>query len=82
MPEEEIRENLMKIKGVGNWTVDMMLISYFGMENVFSKSDATINRVCRQLYGENIDIDGVSDIWKPYRTYASKYLWKYADNSD
>lgn len=82
MSDEEIVEDLTQIKGVGVWTVEMILMSTFKRPDVMPVGDLGIQNVMKQLY--NIDDTGralrnrmfeISEAWRPYRTYACLYLW-------
>jgi DNA-3-methyladenine glycosylase II len=86
--DDELIEYLVQIKGVGRWTVEMLLMFSLGRYDVFPKDDLGIQTGIRKLY--NIDpsnkkelfayMDRVAEKWKPYRTLACKYLWRYKDD--
>lgn len=87
MSNEAVTKLLTQIKGVGTWTVEMVLMFAMGREDVFSSSDLGLQRAMAHLYG--IDSQHKKDLertmqeiaqhWAPYRTYACLYLWKYVD---
>ena len=89
MSNEEIITYLSTIKGVGQWTVEMILMFTLGREDVFALDDLGIQQSFARLY----DLDTtdkknlrkkmmeVSAKWSPYRTYACKYLWGWKDNT-
>lgn len=89
MSNEEVIECLTKIKGVGKWTVEMILMFALGREDVFSVDDLGIQQAVCKLY--RIDPENkkamkekmlaVSKKWSPYRTYACRYLWGWKDNA-
>lgn len=89
MDNEEVIKYLTQIKGVGRWTVEMILMFTLGREDVFAVDDLGIQQAICKLYG--IDATDkkamkekmlkVSAKWKPYRTYACKYLWGWKDNA-
>jgi DNA-3-methyladenine glycosylase II len=84
---EEIIEWLVQIKGVGKWTVEMLLMFALGREDVFSEDDLGIQQAMCKLYNiDNTDkkqmkisMQKIANQWKPYRTYACLHLWKYKD---
>lgn len=88
MKDDELIDYLIQIKGVGRWTVEMLLMFSLGREDVFPKDDLGIQNGIKKLY--NIEplnkkdlftqMDVISEKWKPYRTLASKYLWQYKDD--
>jgi DNA-3-methyladenine glycosylase II len=89
MSNEEIIKYLTQIKGVGQWTVEMILMFTLGREDVFAVDDLGIQQAICKLY--KIDAAdkkqmkekmlAVSKKWSPYRTYACRYLWGWKDNS-
>ena len=71
-----LRKKLIKIKGVGLWTVDMMLIFYFKRLNVFPENDLIINKVKAKLECvENCKINFVN-LYRPYLSILSIHFWK------
>jgi len=83
MNDEEVKKELTKIKGVGNWTAEMILIFTFKREDVFSLGDAGLRRAIKNLYDieKNEDILKLSEKWKPKRSYACWYLWRSLNNT-
>jgi len=87
MTNDEIIELLTQIKGVGKWTVEMLLMFSLGREDVFAVDDLGIQQAMKELY--KIDDTNkklmkekmllIAEKWKPYRTYACLYLWKWKD---
>lgn len=78
---EQIIEELTKIKGIGRWTVEMYLIFSLGREDVLSKSDGTIKRTIKWMYNlpvlpTNQDIKQIFEKWNGYETIVSTFLWK------
>ena len=88
MSNEEVIKYLTQIKGVGQWTVEMILMFTLGREDVFAVDDLGIQQAICKLY--KIDATdkkamkekmlNVSKKWSPYRTYACRYLWGWKDN--
>jgi len=87
MSDEEIIELLTEIKGVGRWTVEMLLMFTLGREDLFSADDYGVQTAMKKLY--KLDDTNkkefkqkllkISEKWAPYRTYACLYLWKWKD---
>lgn len=82
--DEEIIDYLSQIKGVGRWTVQMILMFPMDRPNVFPVDDLGIQNAMKKLYGLELDkkelklkMNEIASIWDPYRSLASKYLWKY-----
>jgi DNA-3-methyladenine glycosylase II len=82
MSDEDVKKELVKIKGVGNWTAEMILIFTFKREDVFSLGDAGLRRAIKNLYSieKDEDILALSEKWKPKRSYACWYLWRSLEN--
>jgi DNA-3-methyladenine glycosylase II len=88
MSAEDVMEKLLKIKGVGRWTVEMLQMFTLGYEDVFALDDLGIQQAMTRLY--NLDASDkkifrqslieISNRWSPYRTYACLYLWGFKDN--
>ncbi|MBN1168888.1 DNA-3-methyladenine glycosylase 2 family protein [Candidatus Woesebacteria bacterium] len=83
LSDEEITSQLTAIKGVGNWTVEMFLMFTLGREDVFSYGDLGLRKGFAKLYKidnpTKVEVEKVTDKWKPYRTYGSITLWETAD---
>jgi DNA-3-methyladenine glycosylase II len=89
MSNEEVIAYLVPIKGVGRWTVEMLLMFALGREDVFAVDDLGIQNAMAKLYGiDNSDrkklkneMLKISSKWAPYRTYACLHLWRWKDNT-
>jgi len=82
MTDEEVITELTKIKGVGKWTAEMILIFTLNREDVFSLGDAGLKRAIKNLYGitDEKKILKLSETWKPNRSFACWYLWQSLNN--
>ncbi len=84
MSDEDVKIELVKLKGIGEWTAEMLLLFGFGKEDIFSYGDLGLRNAIANLY--KIDRDDKENImkiqkkWAPFRSYASRYLWKSLDN--
>ena len=83
MQNEEIIETLSQIKGIGCWTVEMLLIFKLGRIDVISGKDlglrkgfAIIKGIYPTLPSDNEMLEHAEKYWKPYRSIASWYLWR------
>ena len=87
MGNEELIKYLSQIKGVGQWTVEMILMFTLGREDVFALDDLGIQQSIAKLYqldttdkkALKIKMLELSANWSPYRTYACRYLWGWKD---
>lgn len=90
MSDQEVINDLTKIKGVGTWTVEMLLIFNLLRPDVFSYKDLGLVTAIYRLYSINPKkykpknlkkkILNITENWKPYRSLACRYLWDYKDN--
>ena len=76
---EEIRTELIKIKGIGNWTIDVYLMFSLQSQDIFPVGDIAIHKTIKELYFLNNEVEMMllSENWKPYRTYATYLLWHH-----
>lgn len=73
---------LTDIKGVGTWTAKMYLIFCLGRKDVFPVEDLGIRKGMRILFDEEMtrpEMETASEDWQPYRSYASRYVWRVSD---
>tara|TARA_B100000686_G_C16713433_1_gene930567 strand:- start:852 stop:1472 length:621 start_codon:yes stop_codon:yes gene_type:complete len=85
MDDEEVIASLTTFPGVGRWTAEMFLIFVLGRKDVFALSDAGLRRSIKKVYGLKEkpledEFIKISNSWRPYRSIASWYLWRYIDN--
>ncbi len=81
MTDEEIVQELIKVKGIGQWTAEMFLMFTMGRKDVFSYGDLGIRKAIQRLYNMRNEptqkqAEKIAVNWKPYRTIACQYLWK------
>jgi DNA-3-methyladenine glycosylase II len=89
MPDEEVLALLTQIKGVGKWTVEMLLMFTLGREDIFALDDLGLQNAVIKLYNLRTTdkkklkerISKISKQWSPFRTYAAIHLWKWKDNA-
>lgn len=87
MSDEDLLTLLTQIKGVGHWTVEMILMFTLGRVDVFAADDLVIQQTMAAAY--KLDMQNkkalktemlrIAEKWSPYRTYACKYLWGSKD---
>ncbi len=81
MSDEEIIESLTTIRGIGNWTVEMMLIFRLGRMDVLPIHDYGVRKGFALTFGQSDlpkpkELEAYGERWRPYRTIASWYLWR------
>jgi DNA-3-methyladenine glycosylase II len=88
LSDDDIIELLIQIKGVGRWTIEMLMLFAMGREDVFAVDDLGIQQAMTRIYHLKSDskrqltnaMKTISEQWRPYRSYACLALWKYKDN--
>jgi DNA-3-methyladenine glycosylase II len=77
--EQQIRSELITIKGVGNWSIEVYLMFCLQSPDVVPLGDIAIKNTLIELYNcQSLEeMEQVSNDWKPYRTFASFVLWHY-----
>ena len=87
LTNQEISKELIKIKGIGQWTVDMFLMFTMFRTDILPVADLGIKKGFKELFNlkelpsEKVMINK-SKKWQPYRTIACCYLWKLVDDGD
>lgn len=81
MTDEEISSELIKIRGVGPWTVQNFLMFALGRENLFPVADIGLQNALRQYYNleqkpTKVEMERFKEPWEPYLSYAALYLWR------
>ncbi|DAC69777.1 MAG TPA: DNA-3-methyladenine glycosylase 2 family protein [Candidatus Poseidoniales archaeon] len=84
MDGDGVRSRLLEIRGVGPWTVDMVMIFALGQPDILPLGDIGLIRAIEKTYagGSNLGVEeilGISTGWSPYRTVATWYLWRVVD---
>lgn len=80
MDNDSIRTSLLKIKGIGNWTVDVYLMMVLQRSNLFPLGDIALIKSVREIKGLSKEISAaaikqMAEKWKPYQTIAAFILW-------
>lgn len=82
--DQDIRKELSQIKGISNWTVDMVLLYTLERPNIFPVDDYHLKQIIPKLYPINPnnslkkEMKTIGELWEPHRSLAVKYLlaWK------
>ena len=86
MSDQEISKELIQIKGIGQWTVDMFLMFTLNRADILPCSDLGIQKgIMKILNMKNLpskkEMENCSRKWRPYRTIACWYLWRAVDDA-
>jgi DNA-3-methyladenine glycosylase II len=86
MGHDAIIDALVPIRGIGRWTVEMMLMFRLGRPDILPIDDLGIRKGAQRVDKAEAmptpkELQARGEKWGPYRTYASLYLWRIADFS-
>ena len=87
LADDEIVERLITIKGVGRWTVEMLLMFRFGRLDVLPVDDMGVQEGFKRLFDldhrpKKKEMETLAEPWKPYRSVGSWYMWRLCDDKD
>ena len=82
LPDEEVRAQLVRLKGIGHWTIDVYLMFVLQRTNVFPIGDLAAVNALKRLKGlphstGREELMESTQQWQPYRTVATMLLWHY-----
>ena len=82
MPDNEIRDQLKQIKGIGDWTVDVYLLFVLHRANVFPTGDLAMMNALKEVkklprHTSKEEMLKLAEGWQPYRSIATMLLWHY-----
>jgi DNA-3-methyladenine glycosylase II len=84
MTDEEIVQYLLPIKGVGRWTVEMILMFTLNRPDIFPIDDLIIRQKMLKAYSiisegkqQRTELTAIAEKWKPYRSIVCRYLWRW-----
>lgn len=85
MQDAEVIETLTQVRGIGEWTAQMVLMFRLGRPDVLPVLDLGVQKAIKLLYGLRSHptperVARIGARWAPYRTVASWYLWRRVDN--
>jgi DNA-3-methyladenine glycosylase II len=87
LPDEEIIDHLVQVKGIGRWTVQMFLMFRLGRPDVLPELDLGVQNAIQRAYGLKKrptpkEVLRIGASWRPYASVASWYLWRSLENGD
>ena len=82
--DEDVIAEVTRIKGIGRWTADMLLIFCLGRPDVLPVGDLGVQNSMRSAYGLDslptaAQMEEIAEPWRPYRSAATWYLWRRTD---
>lgn len=87
LDDEEIIRQLCAVKGIGRWTAEMVLIFTLGRPDVLPIDDLGFVEAVRRVYAlperpKSRDLSARGELWRPYRTFATWYLWAWKERQN
>ncbi len=84
LSDEEIIERLTTVRGIGRWTVEMLLLFRLGRPDVLPLGDLCVRKGFARTFNRRALLDPLvlhrrAERWRPYRSVASWYLWRALD---
>jgi DNA-3-methyladenine glycosylase II len=84
MTDEEIIERLTKVRGIGRWTVEMLLLFELGRLDVWPVADYGVQKGFAKTFGRKKlptpkQFQKIGEKWRPYRSVAAWYFWRALD---
>lgn len=81
LDDELALNEIQKIKGLGPWSANIILLFYMGRENIFPFGDTTLKKAFLNLYNKSLDKDLEELKWaEPFKSVVALYFWKWVDN--
>lgn len=76
---DEVRNELIKIKGIGHWTIDVYLMFSLQSPDIIPLGDIAVVNTIKELFGctSKVEMEKLSQNWKPYRSMATFMLWHH-----
>lgn len=87
LEDDAVVEAVTRVRGVGEWTAHMLLMSSLGRPDVLPIGDYGVRKAVQALYGlEELparrELEAIAEPWRPWRSVASWYLWRSLDAPD
>ena len=73
LPDEEVKEQLTALRGLGEWTADWFLARYLGRARAWPAGDLALRKAVRALYGD-VDVRAVGARFEPFQNLTAHYL--------
>jgi DNA-3-methyladenine glycosylase II len=87
MTDEEIIERLITVRGIGRWTVEMLLLFDLGRSDVWPVHDYGVRKGFARVFGKRKlptpkQLMKLGEKWRPYRSVAAWYFWRALDKAE
>ena len=84
MPDGDVRDTVMQVKGIGKWTADMLLMFPLGRPDCLPVGDLGVKKGFMATYGLKAlpteeEMERLASAWRPYRSVGTYFMWQAAD---
>ena len=84
IPDAELIERLVKVRGIGRWSAEMFLMFRLGRPDVLPVDDYSLRKAYAKAFRKRVlpspqELEKAGRKWRPYRSVASWYLWRVLD---
>lgn len=82
LSDEEVRQRLTQIKGIGSWSADVYLLMAMKRADVWPAGDLALAVAVKELWGLELrptpdELERIAERWRPYRAVAARMLWQH-----
>ena len=76
---DDVRTELIQVKGIGHWTIDVYLMFCLQSPDIFPIGDIALVNTLKELFGckDKTEMLSLAESWKPYRSMATYFLWHH-----
>jgi len=85
LSDEEVRKNLVQVKGIGPWTAEVYLLACLSRPDVWPTGDIALQTAVRDIKRleyrpDEHELFEIGELWRPWRSVAARLLWHYYMN--
>lgn len=82
MSDDEVRQRLTQIKGIGSWSADVYLLMAMRRADIWPAGDLALAVAVKELWGLEFrptpdELERIAERWRPYRAVAARMLWQH-----
>lgn len=82
LTDEEVRQRLTRIKGIGSWSADVYLLMAMRRADIWPAGDLALAVAAKELWGLEkrptpLELEQIAEKWRPYRAVAARMLWQH-----
>jgi DNA-3-methyladenine glycosylase II len=82
LSDEEVKNRLVEITGIGDWTASIYLLMVLGRPDIWPRGDLALNKAVMEVKGldkipSDDEAESIAEIWRPWRSVAARILWNH-----